>query len=66
MTTKADSRGSTRQELMSIDEVAAFLRKPKSWVYGNWRSEGIPFKKVGNQLRCRPAELDDWLDRQIP
>ncbi|WP_079123852.1 helix-turn-helix domain-containing protein [Streptomyces sp. NBRC 110611] len=51
---------------MSIDEVAAFLRKPKSWVYGNWRSEGIPFKKVGNQLRCRPAELDDWLDRQIP
>ncbi|MCJ0870292.1 helix-turn-helix domain-containing protein [Streptomyces sp. AP-93] len=50
---------------MSLDEVATYLAKPKSWVYANWRSQGIPFKKVGNGLRCRRGDLSDWLDRQI-
>ncbi|MFJ4570607.1 helix-turn-helix domain-containing protein [Streptomyces sp. NPDC088846] len=50
--------------LMSPDDVAKYLAKPKSWVYGNWRSQGIPFKKVGNSLRCRPVDLDEWLDDQ--
>ncbi|MFB7403224.1 helix-turn-helix domain-containing protein [Streptomyces rubiginosohelvolus] len=50
--------------LMSLADVAHFLRKPKGWVYGNWRVQGIPFKKVGAALRCRPQDLDDWLDRQ--
>lgn len=52
--------------LMSPDDVAKYLAKPKSWVYGNWRSQGIPFKKVGNALRCRLVDLDEWLDRQTP
>ncbi|MEV0477169.1 helix-turn-helix domain-containing protein [Streptomyces prunicolor] len=51
---------------MSPDDVAKYLAKPKSWVYGNWRSQGIPFKKVGNALRCRLVDLDEWLDRQTP
>ncbi|MEU5427645.1 helix-turn-helix domain-containing protein [Streptomyces olivoreticuli] len=49
---------------MSLDDVARYLAKPKSWVYGNWRSQGIPFKKVGSALRCRPTDLNEWLDRQ--
>ncbi|WP_335939345.1 helix-turn-helix domain-containing protein [Streptomyces sp. PTD5-9] len=52
--------------LMSPDDVARYLVRPKSWVYGNWRSQGIPFKKVGNALRCRLVDLNEWLDRQIP
>lgn len=52
--------------LMSLDEVARYLAVPKSWVYGNWKGRGIPFKKVGNALRCRPSDLDEWLDRQSP
>ncbi|MFE4635091.1 helix-turn-helix domain-containing protein [Streptomyces sp. NPDC056773] len=51
---------------MSLDEVARHLAKPKSWVYGNWKSQGIPFRKVGNALRCRPGDLDKWIDRQMP
>ncbi|MFD7014024.1 helix-turn-helix domain-containing protein [Streptomyces sp. NPDC059928] len=51
---------------MSPDDVASYLAKPKSWVYGNWRSQRIPFMKVGNSLRCRRTDLDEWLDRQIP
>lgn len=53
-------------KLLTLDEVAAHLDKPKSWVYGNWRSQGIPFKKVGNALRCRASDLNEWLDRQTP
>ncbi|MFE0680660.1 helix-turn-helix domain-containing protein [Streptomyces sp. NPDC058961] len=49
---------------MSPDDVAKYLAKPKSWVYGNWRSQSLPFKKVGNSLRCRPADLNEWLDQQ--
>lgn len=52
--------------LLSPDDVAKYLAKPKSWIYGNWRSQGIPFKKVGNALRCRQGDLNDWLDRQNP
>ncbi|MFG3405944.1 helix-turn-helix domain-containing protein [Streptomyces sp. NPDC048142] len=51
-------------KLMTLDEVAAYLGKPCSWVYGNWRKEEIPFRKVGQALRCRPADLEEWLDRQ--
>lgn len=47
---------------MTLAEVADYLQKPKSWVYENWSVVGIPFKRVGNQLRCRPADLENWLD----
>ncbi|MFD4700089.1 helix-turn-helix domain-containing protein [Streptomyces niveus] len=52
--------------LLSPDDVAKYLAKPRSWIYGNWRSQGISFKKVGNALRCRQGDLNDWLDRQAP
>ncbi|MGP4112978.1 helix-turn-helix domain-containing protein [Streptomyces sp. 4N509B] len=54
----------TKTKMLTLDEVAAYLDKPKGWVYANWRPEGIPFKRIGNQLRCRPADLDAWIDRQ--
>ncbi|WP_347882533.1 helix-turn-helix domain-containing protein [Streptomyces hygroscopicus] len=59
------SGGDSSLVLMSTDDVAKYLAMPKSWVYGNWRSQGIPFKRVGNALRCRMGDLDDWLDRQV-
>ncbi|MEU9126615.1 helix-turn-helix domain-containing protein [Kitasatospora sp. NPDC048540] len=49
---------------MDVADVAEYLQKPESWVYGNWRRREIPFKKIGNQLRCRPADLERWIDRQ--
>lgn len=50
--------------LMTVDDVADYLSKPRSWVYGNWKAEQIPFRKVGQSLRCRPADLEKWLDDQ--
>ncbi|MER6255489.1 helix-turn-helix domain-containing protein [Streptomyces sp. NPDC001584] len=49
-------------KLLTVDEVAEFLSKPRSWVYENWRTEQIPFRRVGQSLRCRPSDLDRWLD----
>ncbi|WP_234432558.1 MULTISPECIES: helix-turn-helix domain-containing protein [unclassified Streptomyces] len=51
-------------KLMTVDEVAEYLSKPRSFVYGNWKALGLPFKKVGQSLRCRPADLEKWLDDQ--
>lgn len=51
-------------KLLTLDEVSEYLNKPRSWVYGNWKKEGIPFRKVGQSLRCRPGDLEKWLDRQ--
>lgn len=50
--------------LMTVDEVAVYLGRPKKWLYSNWKTEQVPFKKVGQSLRCRPADLEEWLDHQ--
>ncbi|BAJ32374.1 MULTISPECIES: helix-turn-helix domain-containing protein [Kitasatospora] len=52
--------------LMTVDEVANHLSRPKSWVYANWREAGIPFRRVGQALRCRPKDLEAWVDQQNP
>ncbi|MFH8609587.1 helix-turn-helix domain-containing protein [Streptomyces sp. NPDC018029] len=51
-------------KLMTVDDVATYLRVPKGWVYENWKPKAIPFRKVGQSLRCRPVDLEKWLDRQ--
>ncbi|MBW8486698.1 helix-turn-helix domain-containing protein [Actinomadura parmotrematis] len=43
-------------ELWTIDDLARFLRKKKSWVYENYR-EQFPYYKVGQQIRFDPAEI---------
>jgi hypothetical protein len=42
--------------LWTITELADFLRKPKSWVYDNYR-EMFPYYKVGQQVRFIPSEI---------
>ncbi|MER6168315.1 helix-turn-helix domain-containing protein [Streptomyces violaceorubidus] len=44
--------------------MADYLNKPRPFVYGNWKDLGLPFKKVGQSLWCRPADLEKWLDGQ--
>lgn len=51
-------------QLMTVTDVATYLGKPHSWVYSQWRAVGIPFRRVGNQLRCRPVDLERWFDQQ--
>lgn len=42
--------------LWTIAELAHFLRKPKSWVYDNYR-DLFPYYKIGQQVRFDPVEV---------
>jgi excisionase family DNA binding protein len=53
------------ERLLTVQEVAAVLRVPVSWVYERTRcrgSERIPHIKVGKYLRFRAEELKGYLE----
>ncbi|WP_433615304.1 helix-turn-helix transcriptional regulator [Dactylosporangium sp. CA-139114] len=51
--------------LLTIDDVAAWLRKPKNTLYA-WSSRGKGPRaiRVGNTLRYRRSEVEQWLNDQ--
>jgi excisionase family DNA binding protein len=51
----------TTDRLMNTPEVAEYLGMKESWVRDNWLSQGIPFYRLGGQLRCKREELEKWL-----
>ncbi|MFZ0135544.1 MAG: helix-turn-helix domain-containing protein [Candidatus Sulfotelmatobacter sp.] len=54
-------------ELMTVDEIAAFLNVPVSWVYERTRRRGIerlPHLKMGKYLRFSIPEIKVWLQKQ--
>jgi excisionase family DNA binding protein len=53
-------------ELMTVSEIAAFLKVPISWVYERTRRRGVerlPHVKLGKYLRFDQAEVRGWLQR---
>ncbi len=51
-----------KDRIINVAEVAGFLGVKVSWVYDNYRSEGIPSYRVGRGLRFRQSDLEKWLD----
>ena len=54
-------------ELMTVDEVAAMLRVPPSWIYARTCPQSpevdrIPFLKLGRHLRFRRSEVLAWIE----
>ena len=52
------------EDLMTVDEVAALLKVPKSWVYDRSRLQGrdqIPHLKLGKYLRFEESAIREWL-----
>lgn len=52
------------EELLTIDEVAALLKVPKSWIYERTRRRGaerLPYIKLGKYLRFEEKEIRDYL-----
>jgi excisionase family DNA binding protein len=47
--------------LMTVREVAEVLGVPTSRVYDRWRDWQLPMYRVGQQLRCDPVELAEWI-----
>ncbi len=53
-------------EFLTVAEVAAMLRVPKSWIYERTRTGAIPVRILGNHLRFPVRELSEWVERQQP
>jgi excisionase family DNA binding protein len=54
-------------ELMTVSEIAAFLKVPVSWVYERTRRSGIeriPHVKLGKYLRFSMPQITKWLEKQ--
>ncbi len=52
-------------EILTLDEVAAFLKAGKKIVYRLAQQGQIPSFKLGGTWRFRRAELDYWIAAQI-
>jgi len=54
-------------DFATVEEIAAFLRVPNSWVYERTRRRGIerlPHFKIGKYLRFSRGEVLEWVQRQ--
>ena len=54
----------TRPTIMTLDEVAKYLRIHKSTVYRMTKEGKIPAIKIGNQWRFKKNKIDEWLSKQ--
>ena len=50
--------------LLTVQELAAWLKVPKSWVYDRTRNGRIPCVKMGKYVRFNKEEIEEWLSRQ--
>lgn len=48
--------------LMTLGEVAEYLRLSKDTIYRMVQSGRIPASKVGSQWRFRQGDVDNWLE----
>jgi len=52
------------QRLMTIKELADYLRLSKVTVYKMTRQGKIPASKIGKQWRYNKSEIDSWLKQK--
>ena len=52
-------------ELMTVEEVARYLRLKPQTIYKWAQERRIPAVKLGKEWRFRKRILDEWLDGQI-
>jgi len=50
--------------IMTVEEVAKYLKIPKSTVYILAQEGKIPCQKVGRHWRFRKQTIDQWLDEK--
>ena len=50
-------------EIMTVEEVARYLRVTEKTIYRLLKRKGIPASKVGHQWRFRKSLIDEWLQK---
>lgn len=56
-------------DMMTLEELAAKLKVPKSWIYNRTRpsaKDPIPCHKIGKYLRFIPSEVECHLGIRMP
>lgn len=57
--------GGTPHEILTIEEVAHYLRLKPQTIYKWAQEKRIPAVKLGKEWRFRRSILDRWLDEQM-
>lgn len=65
MPDKGGTGGGVANEIMTVEEVAAYLRLQPQTIYKWAQEKRIPAAKLGKEWRFRKSILDRWLDQQI-
>lgn len=55
------------EDLLTVEDVAALLKVPTSWVYDHTRKRGkerIPGFRLGKYWRFRESAVMEWLEQQ--
>ena len=61
-----NTRGPSRDnEILTIEDVAAYLRLTPQTIYKWAQEKRIPAAKLGKEWRFRKSIVDRWLDEQI-
>ena len=50
-----------QDEVLTVDELAAYLKVPKSTLYKLVQEGKVPGQKVGKHWRFLQSSIDDWL-----
>lgn len=56
--------GKRRPRIMTMEEVAKYLRLHKSTLYRLVKQEVIPASKIGGRWRFRKDVIDQWLSEK--
>lgn len=54
----------TKDHVMTLDELAGYLKVPKSTLYKLLQEGRIPGQKIGKQWRFGKMAIDRWLDTE--
>jgi excisionase family DNA binding protein len=61
----ADRRAAPPNEILTIDEVAEYLRLTPQTIYKWAQEKRIPAVKLGKEWRFRRSVIDKWFDDQL-
>lgn len=57
--------GNAGHDILTLEEVAAYLRLTPQTIYKWAQEKRIPAAKLGKEWRFRKSIIDRWLDEQI-
>lgn len=53
------------REVMTAEQLAAYLSFSKNWIYRKAEAGELPGTKMGNRWRFKKSIIDQWLEQKI-